>query len=696
MFKAFDPDPDITDPSDPEWGTGMWHYADGGSAYGKGDPDEASALYQPPAAPDMRTAQADDLPPMGPPVAPVPGQEALNANEPQADVGPPPMLARPPEPVSSGVDGSMRASPENETGGIRIPRESRIAYVHNNPGNLKYVGQEGAHQGEPAEDGGHWAAFETPEQGIAALNRQVEIDAGRGQTVREFISKYAPPGSNDTEGYIRSASESLGADPDAKLSDIDRGKVVAFMARKESGTELGGTSLPDQAQARRATPAGIPGGLRPAVAEMRGMPLSPEQIQHRQQGVYDQTMAAAGTVQNAAQERIKGRDEALKIVSDQHERFKADQQQQLAQATATRQEAERNVQQAMATQLDPGRIIKHMSTGDMVLGAVALMLGGLGQTLQQRGGQRGATNSAVAMLEKALDQDLEQQKEDKKSRVAHWTRVFGDAEMGIKAARAEMYNAAGQFAQFQAQSKATNADIQAQAMQDAATLIGKGQAEAQGLVDRENDRLSIRYQQPDPNANGATEKLAESLKLDQSLEQSGYNREQRERMLAKLGLPPPAGESVREQKSREEKEQRAHDAKKMTEPQAKAADTRKSLDALGTKAGLVRNPSTGQWEEGEGIAPPAFWEGLKSTVTLGSTATPINDALEAAVEAYGRFRSGGVIGKDERPAFREQLGAHTFTRAQLAAKLNAAEGTISNQLSEEERKKGTAAPSAWR
>lgn len=490
MFKAFDPDPDITDPTDPDFGTGTWHYADGGSAYGQGDPAEAVKLWQPPAQPDERTANVS---PYGQDqqMTPKPaGQEALDANQPQSDVPTrAPIVAEP-------------------SGGVAIPKASRIAYVHNNPGNLKYVGQEGAHEGEPAEDGGHWAAFETPEEGVAALNRQIELDSGKGKSVREFISKYAPPGSNDTEQYIRQATADLGVSDDAKLSDIPRDKLLSFVARKESGTELGGSSLPAQEAPRaQSQMPGLPpsslGGMPASAVEVKGTPMSPDQIRQRQQDIYDSTLTQVQGVQQAAQARQQGRDEAVKMVTDQSERFKADQMAQLAQATTTKAEAQKNVESAMATQLDPGRIIKNMSTGDVVLGVLALALGGLGQTLQQRGGQRNAQNGAVNMLEKAINDDIEQQKDDKKSRVAHWTNVFNDAQMGEKAARAEMWNAAGKLAEFQANTKAQNADIQAQMMQDSATMLANGQKEASGLVDKENERLTIRYQRPDPAAAGA-------------------------------------------------------------------------------------------------------------------------------------------------------------------------------------------------
>lgn len=470
-FTGFEPDPEISDPEDPYFGTGVWKYDDGTSMYGQGDAEQARALYKPPA----------------PPTTPEPVKHE-----------PPPMLARPDEPTAPSAEPAP-PKPQERTSAINIPKVSRIAYVHNNPGNLKYVGQAGAHQGEPAEDGGHWAAFETPEDGIAALNRQVQLDAARGMTAREFVTKYAPPSSNDTDTYIQQASQALGVSPDTKLSAIDPLKVTAFVAQKESGTEIDGASLPPQTlQERGSLPsAGMPGsfnGMPPAMAEVRGTPMSPEQIQERQRGMYDQTMAQVAGVQNAAAERQRGRDEALAVVKANHDDFMANQQRQLEAASKAKLEAEQNVKSAMATQLDPGRVIKNMSTGQMVLGALSLITTTLGNAMAIRRGMK--TVSATDWIEKAISDDIEQQKDDKKSRVAYWSNVFRDSDMGLKAARAEMYNAAGQFAAFQAQQKAGNADIQGQMMQDSANLIAKGQAEVQGLVDKESERVSIKYAPP--------------------------------------------------------------------------------------------------------------------------------------------------------------------------------------------------------
>jgi hypothetical protein len=692
-FKAFDPDPEITDPDDPYFGTGTWTYDDGTSTYGQGDAEQARQLWKPPpTVADERTASVSPYGQQN--MTPkVPGTDALSANEPQSDVGTSPMIARPPEPGTAAQEGTGS--------GISIPRESRIAYVHNNPGNLKYVGQEGASQGEPAEDGGHWAAFESPEEGVAALQRQIQLDAGRGKTVREFVTKYAPPGSNDTEQYIRQASEALGADPDAKLSDLPLDKVTAFMAQKESSTSLGGSSLPAQRQMPGGGAGGLPArmaGMAPALAEVRGTPLTPDQVQQRQQGVYDQTMAQVAGVQNAAEERQRGREEAIGIVRANHERFQADQQQQLAAATAARAEAERNVQQAMATQLDPGRIIKNMSTGDVVLGVLALALGGLGQTLQQRGGQRGATNGALNMLEKAINDDIEQQKDDKKSRVAHWTKVFNDQEMGIKAARAEMYSAAGQYAQFQAQQKATNADIQAQMMQDSAALIAKGQAETQGLVDKENERVSVKYAPPDPKADGtdkALESFQKQLAARKAYEDAGATPEQLAAFDKAMGIPAPGGESVRQQKTREDQETVARKELELTEGEGKAEAAWQSVNALGSAVGLKRDPKTGRYSA-DSVSDMLVAPGLKETIPgmLGK-GKPIEAARQVAIDGLARLQTGAAISKEEEERFKLILGDESATLSQIAVNLNALETLIQSRR-KQNRVQPTSTPSNWK
>jgi hypothetical protein len=148
-------------------------------------------------------------------------------------------------------------------GGTQIPKTSRIAFEHNNPGNLKFVGQPGATKGEAADDGGSWAKFASVDDGLTALRAQVEHDAEAGMSVRDFISKYAPPGSNDTETYIKQATAALKAKEGDSLAEVDPYDVVRFIAKKESGTEL-----PDQYAKKDAKAAGGAAQGNPTIDEM--------------------------------------------------------------------------------------------------------------------------------------------------------------------------------------------------------------------------------------------------------------------------------------------------------------------------------------------------------------------------------------------------------------------------------------------
>lgn len=106
------------------------------------------------------------------------------------------------------------------------------ASENNNPGNLEYRGQDGATKN------GRWAQFAKPEDGYAALQDQIDIDAKRGSTLGDYIAKYAPKKENDTETYTRNAEAATGAPRDTPLARVDRDKLAAFQAKQESGTNV--------------------------------------------------------------------------------------------------------------------------------------------------------------------------------------------------------------------------------------------------------------------------------------------------------------------------------------------------------------------------------------------------------------------------------------------------------------------------
>jgi hypothetical protein len=150
---------------------------------------------------------------------------------------------------------------------------------------------------------------------------------------------------------------------------------------------------------------------------------------------------------------------------------------------------------------------------------------------------------------------------------------------------------------------------------------------------------------------------------------------------------------------REERQyQREGEQNKLSEPQAKAESAHQAVTNLGSKAGLVRDKS-GKWVVGDGAMPPGLLQKAGEAVTGGLYQGDIAPAFDAAVEAFGRQQSGGVIGKDERPAFEVQLGQKTFSRKQLADRLNAAELNIEakrkKDLDDIRAGRTNAAPSSW-
>jgi hypothetical protein len=120
-----------------------------------------------------------------------------------------------------------------------IPKESRIAYEHKNPGNLIYDKDNpaGAEPGEDKEGGGKWARFPTVQAGFDAL--RAYIARHEDLTISAFLSKYAPKNDgNDTEKYIADAARELKAEPDDTVYNVDPYDMMRFIVRHESSTNM--------------------------------------------------------------------------------------------------------------------------------------------------------------------------------------------------------------------------------------------------------------------------------------------------------------------------------------------------------------------------------------------------------------------------------------------------------------------------
>ena len=77
--------------------------------------------------------------------------------------------------------------------------ETGASYPNRNPGNLKYVGQEGATAGAQ-----NFCVFDNFQDGKQALNNDIGAKMTRLNTIRDIITEYAPQSQNDTEAYIAS------------------------------------------------------------------------------------------------------------------------------------------------------------------------------------------------------------------------------------------------------------------------------------------------------------------------------------------------------------------------------------------------------------------------------------------------------------------------------------------------------------
>jgi hypothetical protein len=99
----------------------------------------------------------------------------------------------------------------------------------NNPGNLKYAGQ--AHAAKLLFSGG-FATFRTPQDGLIALGRQLELYRDRGlDTVAGIIGRYAPPGDhNNTAAYVKAVAQRMRVGTNSELNLNDPTVLARLMS----------------------------------------------------------------------------------------------------------------------------------------------------------------------------------------------------------------------------------------------------------------------------------------------------------------------------------------------------------------------------------------------------------------------------------------------------------------------------------
>ena len=149
--------------------------------------------------------------------------------------------------LSKGEDEELRKLQGEHYMGPTVANKpgTSVAERHNNPGNLVFAGQRGATKGETVA--GHtFAKFQSAEEGVAALYRQLQLYQKRGiDTLTEIMGVYAPEGANNTGAYINALSKTTGLDPNQQLNFGDPATAAA-MIRGISQHEAGKSYLNDQ------------------------------------------------------------------------------------------------------------------------------------------------------------------------------------------------------------------------------------------------------------------------------------------------------------------------------------------------------------------------------------------------------------------------------------------------------------------
>ncbi|CAM3956630.1 hypothetical protein [Serratia silvae] len=128
-------------------------------------------------------------------------------------------------------------------------------FRNNNFGNLQFVGQEGAELEAPNAKGEQrFAKFDSPEEGFRALANQLSsyaegtskaVGYQKLDTVRGIITRFAPEGENDTEGYIKQLSKTLGVRESDRL-DLGNADVMTKVMRQIATVEGGAPQVSDE------------------------------------------------------------------------------------------------------------------------------------------------------------------------------------------------------------------------------------------------------------------------------------------------------------------------------------------------------------------------------------------------------------------------------------------------------------------
>lgn len=403
-------------------------------------------------------------------------------------------------------------------------------------------------------------------------------------------------------------------------------------------------------------------------------------------GSVDAAMAGANAAEDAYAKGAEGAALAnadRRMASNVQSREDAQQLEQDArqQEAMRRQRAEiaRLNEGAIAAQqdpdVDPRRLIDSMSTGTKIVTVLLSALGGAAGAVTRTG------NGAMQALNKAIDADIMAQKEQIASgriRRGNIVDYFRRQGMSDDAAADAAHGVALANVERMAQLEAAALDTE-QARGQAALIGEQLKASREGrnaelkLKLEGQQGTSSTFARPQPvSGPGAADVLKEALAA---------------RDLQSLGSTGMTSDEARQKALKDETR---------TEAEGKGASALAALDKFASKAGLLALPGGGFAvdKRDKNMFNRRQKERFGSIFPGGSQ--EIEAYADAAIEAFGRKQSGGVISDEEAVRFKQMIAGAT-TDQQLAERLNAIRDIVVPQLHARDRESAKAGvPKGWR
>jgi len=131
-------------------------------------------------------------------------------------------------------------APPGSTAGPPRAGATGLNVRNNNPGNIRYAGQNSA----VGADARGFAIFPNLATGIREANRQLDLYASRGvNTIADIVSKWAPRSENDTASYIAAVAKQLGKGANDQLTAADRQRLLQAIFNQEANGKTSSTDI---------------------------------------------------------------------------------------------------------------------------------------------------------------------------------------------------------------------------------------------------------------------------------------------------------------------------------------------------------------------------------------------------------------------------------------------------------------------